>query len=191
MLFTADLNLKNERALIKECIAGNRIYQNELYKMYAPQMMGICLRYAKTKQDAEDVLQEGFIQVFTCIKQFKFKGALDAWMRKIFINCALQKLREKENNYSFIDIDYAPEVNNLICNPAENFDAKELIKCIQALPLVCRLVFNLYVFEGLKHKEIAELLNISEGTSKSNLFDARTKLKKQLTINEPLLIQTF
>ena len=87
MLSTVISDLKNEQALIKGCKKNNRVYQNQLYTLYAEQMMGVCLRYAKTKQDAEDILQEGFIYVFKCINQFKFKGPLGAWIKKIFINC--------------------------------------------------------------------------------------------------------
>ena len=179
MLYTDNANLKNDRALIKGCIEGNRIYQNQLYKIFAAQMMGVCMRYAKTKEDAEDILQEGFIQVFIHIKQFRFIGTLEAWMRKVFINCALQKLREKKNNYLFIEIDNAPEIYTSY-TIHEEIDMKLLIKCIQNLPVTSRLVFNLYVFEGFKHKEIAKMLKISEGTSKSNLFDARSNLREQL-----------
>lgn len=180
MFSTGNSNLKNEKALIKGCVEGDRSFQNHLYKIYSARMMGICLRYAKTREDAEDILQEGFVQAFTCIKQFKFKGPLEAWMKKIFINCALQKLRAKENKYLFIEIDAATEVYKTCYAIGEDIDLKILIKCIQELPLISRLVFNLYVFEGLKHKEIAQILKISEGTSKSNLFDARNNLKKQL-----------
>ena len=180
MLSTGISNLKDEKALIKGCVEGNRSFQNQLYRIYSARMMGICLRYAKTREDAEDILQEGFVQAFTCIKQFKFKGSLEAWLKKIFINCALQKLREKENKYLFIEIDDATEIYKTSYTLSEEIDLKILIKCIQGLPLISRLVFNLYVFEGLKHKEIAQILKISEGTSKSNLFDARNNLKKQL-----------
>ncbi len=173
-------NLKDEKALIKGCVEGNRSFQNQLYKIHSARMMGVCLRYAKTREDAEDILQEGFVQVFRCIKQFNFKGPLEAWIKKIFINCALQKLREKGNNYLFIEIDNATEIYETSYTISEAIDLKILIKCIQNLPLISRLVFNLYVFEGFKHREIAQILKISEGTSKSNLFDARNKLKKQL-----------
>jgi RNA polymerase sigma factor (sigma-70 family) len=180
MFRTGASNLKNERSLIKGCLEGNRVFQNQLYSIYAAKMMGVCLRYAKTKEDAEDILQEGFIQAFACIKQFKSNGTLEGWLRKIFVNCALQKLREKENNVLLIDIESLPETCNIACDAIEFIDAKLLLKCIQNLPAISRLVFNLYVFEGLKHKEIAQILKISEGTSKSNLFDARNNLKKQL-----------
>jgi RNA polymerase sigma factor (sigma-70 family) len=180
MLPTGISNLENDQSLIKGCVENNRIAQNQLYTIYAAQMMGVCLRYARTREDAQDILQEGFIQVFKYIDRYKFKGPLEAWIKKIFINCALQKLREKENNYSFITIDSATEIYKTSYSIAEEIDLKILIRCIQNLPLISRLVFNLYVFEGLKHREIARTLKISEGTSKSNLFDARNNLKKQL-----------
>jgi len=180
MSSTGISNLENDQSLIKGCVENNRIAQNQLYTLYAAQMMGICLRYARTREDAQDILQEGFIQVFRGIEGYKFKGPLEAWIKKIFINCALQKLREKENNYSFITIDSSTEIYKTSYSIAEKIDLKILIKCIQSLPLISRLVFNLYVFEGLKHREIACILKISEGTSKSNLFDARNNLKKQL-----------
>lgn len=180
MLFTGILNLENDRALIKGCVENDRIAQNQLYATYAAQMMGVCLRYARTREDAKDILQEGFIQIFKCIHQFKFNGSLHAWIKRIFINCALQKLRERENDYLFIEIDTATETSQTSYSITEHIDLKILIKCIQSLPLISRLVFNLYVFDGLKHKEIARILKISEGTSKSNLFDARNSLKKQL-----------
>ncbi len=174
------LQLTDEKILVKGCVANDRVFQNHLYKIFAAKMMGICMRYAQTKEDAEDILQEGFIQVFACIKQFRFKGSLEAWMKRIFVNCALQKLRQKESKYPLISIHSLPEINSPFFFEADSIDLKNLIRCIQNLPLISRLVFNLYVFEGLKHKEIAQMLGISEGTSKSNLFDARQNLKKQL-----------
>ncbi len=180
MLFIHSLNLKNEEALIKGCIKEDRIYQNQLYKSCAAKMLGVCMRYAKTKEDAEDILQEGFMQVFKNIRQFKNTGTLESWMKRIFINCALQKLRDRKNQYVFIEIDIIHEKYMIDHTVEQDIDAKILIRCIQNLPLVSRLVFNLYVFEGFKHREIAQMLKISEGTSKSNLFDARSNLKKQL-----------
>ena len=180
MLFIHSSTLRDEEALIKGCIKGDRIYQNKLYKTYAAQMLGLCMRYAKTKEDAEDILQEGFMQVFKSIRQYKNTGPLESWIKKIFINCALQKLRDKKNKYAFIEIDAAPEMYMIDCTASQDIDRKILLRCIQNLPFISRLVFNLYVFEGFKHKEIAGMLKISEGTSKSNLFDARNNLKKQL-----------
>jgi len=189
-MFGADnTNLKSNEVLIKGCVKGYRAHQNQLYKEYSARMLMLCMRYAKTREDAEDILQEGFVQVFTNIKQVKTAGALEAWMRKIFINCALQKLRDKKNKHSLIDIDSLPDAHVINCTVEEEIDAKLLIRCIQNLPLIRRLVFKLYVFEGFKHKEIAKMLKISEGTSKSNLFDARSNLKKQLKNYNLLLLE--
>ncbi len=190
MCETHNSNLKSNEALIQGCIRGDHACQNQLYKEHGARMLMLCMRYAKTKEDAEDILQEGFLQVFMRIKQVKASEALEAWMRKIFINCALQKLRDKKNRYSLIDIDSLPDTQIINCKAEEDIDAKFLIRCIQNLPLISRLVFNLYVFEGFKHKEIAGMLKISEGTSKSNLFDARSSLKKQLKNYNPVFLET-
>ena len=154
--------------------------QNKLYEQFAPVMMAVCLRYAKNRQDAEEILQEGFIKAFTCLHQYKFTGPLEAWIKKIMINCALQKLRNKNLLYKVVPADDISEEyidKDLVL---DNINAKELIQLVQGLPIACRLVFNLYAFEGMKHREIARLLNISEGTSKSNLHDARILLQRKL-----------
>ena len=179
--------LDNVNSLVKECIAGNRSMQNQLYHFYAGRMMVVCMRYTKNRQDAEEILQEGFMKVFTCLRQYKFTGSLEGWIKRIMINCALQKLRIKTSLYPVLDIDYINESyddRNLII---ADMNAKEMIIIIQKLPLMCRLVFNLYVFEGMKHREIAEALGISEGTSKSNLFDARAILQRQLKVYAPFV----
>lgn len=154
--------------------------QNMLYAKFADTMMPVCLRYSKCRQDAEELLHEGFVKVFTCLHQYKFKGPLAAWIKRIMVNCALQRLRSQSVLYSVIHPeDCAAEIadRDIIL---ENIHAKELIHMIQNLPAMYRLVFNLYVFEGMKHREIAALLNISEGTSKSNLHDARMLLQNML-----------
>jgi RNA polymerase sigma factor (sigma-70 family) len=172
--------LDNERQLVRACISGDRVMQNKLYKHFAFIMMPVCLRYAKTRQDAEDILQEGFIKVFTKLDQYKFKGPLEGWVKKIIVNCALQKFRDKHRLYNIIDSNIAAEEFADKETTFDRINAKDVIKYIQALPNMYRLVFNLYVFEGLKHKEIALLLGISEGTSKSNLHDARRILQNRL-----------
>ena len=166
--------------LVQACIKGNRLSQNILYKKYASKMFGVCLRYAKNREEAEEIMQEGFMRVFTYIKQFKGTGALEGWIRKIMVNCALLRYQKKIHMKPVI------ELNTELCNAAgdtdiiSNLNAKELLKLIQSLSPAYRMVFNLYVFEGLKHREIAQMLGISEGTSKSNLSDARAVLQKAL-----------
>lgn len=164
--------------LIKDCLKGHRHAQSQLYQLFAPSMFSVCLRYAKSREEAEEVLQEGFMKVFTFLHQFNFEGSFEGWIRKIMVNCALQKYRSKARLHAVVDI----ETNQQEIVETENILAqigtKELLKMVQELPPVYRLVFNLYVFEGMKHKEIAAHLGISEGTSKSNLFDARAILQK-------------
>ncbi len=172
--------LNNEQELVKDCISGNRMMQNKLYAQFASGMLVVCLRYAKNRQDAEEILQEGFIKVYTRLDQYKFKAPLEAWIKKIMVNCALQKLRNKNLLYRAVHPDNITEElvdKDLVL---DSINAKELILLVQDLPTMCRLIFNLYVFEGLKHREIAKLLNISEGTSKSNLHDARILLQRRL-----------
>jgi RNA polymerase sigma-70 factor (ECF subfamily) len=154
--------------------------QNKLYAEFASTMMAVCLRYAKNRYDAEEILQEGFIKVYTCLHQYQFKGPLEAWIKKIMVNCALQRIKNKKTLYQIahsadITEEFVDETRVL-----DHINAKELILLIQSLPAMCRIVFNLYVFEGMKHREIAKLLNVSQGTSKSNLHDARILLQHKL-----------
>ncbi|HEY6976454.1 MAG TPA: RNA polymerase sigma factor [Chitinophagaceae bacterium] len=172
--------MDNKKELIKECLLGNRAMQNKLYAEFASTMMALCLRYAKNRHDAEEILQEGFIKVYACLHQYQFKGPLDAWIKKIMVNCALQKLKNKKPLYQIV---HSEDTNEEFADEdmiLDNIHAKELILMIQALPQMCRIIFNLYVFEGMKHREIARLLNISEGTSKSHLHDARRFLQNKL-----------
>jgi RNA polymerase sigma factor (sigma-70 family) len=170
--------------LIQGCIKGDRFSQNKLYELYSKKMFGVCLRYSKSREEAEEILQEGFMKVFQFVHQFNFEGSFEGWVRKIMVNCALQKYRSKRQLHAIINID------NTTVEPIANEDilgklgTKELLRIVQQLPPVYRTVFNLYVFEGMKHREIADVLNISEGTSKSNLSDARKILQK--AVNESL-----
>ncbi len=164
--------------IIKKCIRGNRDAQSRLYHLYAPVMFIVCQRYARSREDAEDILQEGFIKVFINLEQYRAEGSFEGWMRRIFINCALQKYRS-QTSLHVITLDEEHEYFYFVDEQVtSDLGVKELISLIQLLPASCRMVFNLYVFEGLKHSEIARHLGISEGTSKSNLFDARKQLQK-------------
>jgi RNA polymerase sigma factor (sigma-70 family) len=146
--------------------------------MLAPKMYAVCLRYSKNREEAEEILQEGFIRVFGFIQQYKFNGAFEGWVRKIMVNCALQKFRSRKEMHAvgYMDNKVAEEYGTE--DIISRISAKELLGMIQQLSPAYRTVFNLYVFEGMKHREIADHLGISEGTSKSNLSDARLFLKK-------------
>ncbi|MDE3213104.1 MAG: RNA polymerase sigma factor [Bacteroidota bacterium] len=170
--------LSGTRQLIQACINGNRAAQNRLYGLYADKMFGVCLRYAKNREEAEDIMQEGFMQAFRSLHHFKFAGSFEGWIRRIMVNCAIQSYRSRMKIYPVLDLDH-PQVEQMSSEDIlSKIQKKELLEMVQNLPPAYRMVFNLYVFEGLKHREIAAMLRISEGTSKSNLFDAKLLLQK-------------
>ncbi len=169
--------------LIHQCYKGNRQSQSQLYALLAPKMFVVCQRYSKTREEAEENLQEGFVKVFEHLKQYKFAGSFEGWVRKIMVNCALQKFRSKSQLHAVVSIEDVNRDYSDAENISAQLSAKELLLIVQKLSPAYQMVFNLYVFEGMKHREIAELLGISEGTSKSNLSDARAILQKAVLKN--------
>jgi len=168
---------ETEAELIAKCLTNSRLAQYTLYNRYAKKMLAVCSRYSKSLVDAEDTLSEGFARVFEKLDTYKGTGSFEGWMRKIMVNVAIEKFRKKGLKYTELkNNDYSPYRSS--DDISSNINAKELLSLIQKLPPSYQMVFNLYAFEGMKHKEIATLLGISEGTSKSNLSDARTWLKK-------------
>ncbi len=168
-------------ALINACKKGQRQAQSKLYALFAPKMFSVCLRYAGSREEAQDILQEGFVKVFEHLDQFKSKGSFEGWMRRIFINTALGKLRSNQNALRTVTLEEDTSMLRYASNETlQHLHTKHLIEMVQSLPNMYRLVFNLYVFEDMKHREIAALLGISEGTSKSNLSDARKILQKKI-----------
>ena len=150
--------------------------QSEIYELYADVLFGICLKYSRNYQDAEDTLQDSFLIIFDKITQYNKKGSFEGWLKRIAINTALQKYRKKT------PLELVKEVTEIedlveIDFKDKNLDIDFLLNLIQQLPDQYRLVFNLYVLDSYSHKEISKMLNISEGTSKSNLSRARKKLK--------------
>jgi len=172
--------LRDVSRLLQDCIAGDRDSQKELYDRFASRMLSVCLRYAGSREDALDIFQEGFLKVFENLKQLKDPKVLEWWMRKIFINEALQ-LYHKSRKIELFD-----ETTNKAYERQEEehifstMGKDEITNLIQKLPEKMRLVFNLYVIEGYSHQEISDMMQISQGTSKSNLHDARKKLQKGL-----------
>lgn len=165
-------------SLIHLCIRGERSAQSRLYTSMAGKMFTVCLRYSRSREEAEEILQEGFIKVFANLHQYKFEGSFEGWVRKIMVNCALQRYRSKSQLQAVVNIN-AMEYHHIADDDTSALlSAKEILKLVQMLPASYRMVFNLYVFEGFKHREIAALVGISEGTSKSNLADARAILQK-------------
>jgi RNA polymerase sigma factor (sigma-70 family) len=173
---------ESEDILIQGCIEWDRNSQNRLYKKFCSKMFAVVLRYSKNKEEAEDTLQEGFMKVFDNLKNFKREGSLEGWIRRIMVNSAIQKYRQSKPQFTTINVeDNVYSLNGFATETTlSQIGTKELMKLIQKLPPKCQMVFNLYVFEGMKHREIAEQLGITEGTSKSNLSDARVMLQKQV-----------
>lgn len=171
--------------LIKGCLAGDRASQAKLYNDYCRKMMGVCMWYAKNREEAEEILQDGFMRVFKYLNTFTGEGSLEAWMRKIMVSAALTKYRNKSTHLRPV-LEFNSEFHDIYEEPTfiTQYDERELVKLIQTLSPAYRLVFNLYVFEGMKHREIAVSLNISESTSKSNLADARKILQAALTVKK-------
>ncbi|RZT95649.1 RNA polymerase sigma-70 factor (ECF subfamily) [Ancylomarina subtilis] len=168
---------KKLEQLIKDSIKGKSKAQECLYLEYSPKMMGVCLRYAKSYDEAEDILHDGFIKIFQSLKSFRFEGSFEGWMRRIIVNTALERFRSKTQLHPVEEFDDIEE--------DEELDVKDapldvLLNFIQDLPERYRMVFSLYVLDGYPHNEIAEVMQISVGTSKSNLARARSILKSKL-----------
>jgi RNA polymerase sigma factor (sigma-70 family) len=161
------------------CQEGNPGAQRELYDMFKSKMFAICLRYAGNYDDAQDILQDGFMKVFDKIKQFGFKGAFEGWIRRIMVNTALEKYRLHYQLVSMHDNIYEIDKQQ-VAEISSNIEANELIRIIQELSPKYRIVFNLYAIEGYSHKEIGEMLQITESTSKSNLSRARAILQEKV-----------
>ena len=165
--------------LLKECKRGKSGSQEELYRRFAAAMYGLCLQYASNEEDAQDIMQEGFIKVFAKLDQVKNPAALPGWIRRVMINTALEKFRKQNQLYALgNDFESSEDVQQE--NVISDLSAQDLIKLIRELTPKYRMVFNLYAIEGYSHKEIGEMLGISEGTSKSNLARARYTLQKKV-----------
>ncbi|HTA81386.1 MAG TPA: sigma-70 family RNA polymerase sigma factor [Bacteroidia bacterium] len=173
----------SEEELIKGCLAGTWAFQQMLYKQYAAKMLTVCMRYTSKREEAEDILQEGFVLVFEKMAQFKKKGSFEGWIRKIMVNKAIEHYRKSVHVYPVMSIEDKENEAVSTEDILSNINATELLKMIQELPPMYKMVFNLYVFEEMTHKEIAEQLGIAEGTSKSNLSDARGILKRKINNN--------
>ncbi len=163
--------------LIKSCVKQNRKAQQELYVLYAAKLYAVCLKYSRSKEEAEDNLQDSFLLIFEKIAQFKQKGSFEGWLKRICMNTCLQRYR-KHRLFELVSEDI--EDDNRIEVDENELSLQFLLEIIQALPNRYRLVFSMYVLDGFSHKEIAEKLEITEGTSKSNLARARIILKQKI-----------
>jgi len=172
--------MSEEEEIVNGCIAGKASAQERLYRRYAPKMLGLALRYTKSMQEAEDVLQDAFIKVLRYIPGYKAEGSLEGWIRKIVVNTALNHYRDTKKLLANAEID--DEYNSVKEDTSvySNFNTEDLLNLIQSLPEGYRVVFNLYEIEGYNHREIGEMLEISENTSKSQLAKARIQLRMKL-----------
>ena len=176
-----------EEQLIKGCIRKDVACQRTLFEQYAGRLMTICLRYSCDKPEAEDMLQEAFIKIFSHIYQYKFEGSFEGWMKRIVVNCALKAIQKKKTR--FLEINNHDSVSPKTDSVAlSHLSEDELIKLISNLPDGYRIVFNLYVMEGYSHDEIAAMLNIQAATSRSQLVKARKMLQKQIVVNQKIAI---
>jgi RNA polymerase sigma-70 factor (ECF subfamily) len=164
--------------LIENCINQDAQAQSQLYKQYASKLFSLCLKYSKNYAEAEDNLHDAFITVFSKISQYKHKGSFEGWLKRITINTALQRYREDVGVFDIVNEGNVEDVSIDIND--EDVSLDYLLKIIQELPDRYRLIFNLYVLDGYSHVEISELINISTGTSKSNLARARMILKEKI-----------
>lgn len=169
----------SDEQIIAGCRAGDRKYQELLYQRFASKMFTVCMRYAAESNSAQDLLQEGFVKIFKNIDKFRGEGSFEGWIRRIFVNTCLEFVRKKANMYVVQDtetvkVEYQDE------NALQKLMKEDLMEMIQSLSTGYRTIFNLYVIEGYSHKEIAELLNVTEGTSKSQLARARYLLQKKV-----------
>lgn len=169
---------KNEKQLIKRAIKNNRDAQHALFELYAPKMLSVCRYYIKDIQHAEEAMLNGFFKVLSNLKSFKNEGSFEGWIRRIMVRESISFLRQKKSvEFSSEDIDAQSHYTN---NIKTDIEVNEIQQLIDALPEGYKVVFVMYAVEGYKHNEIADMLNITEGTSKSQLFKARKLLQEKI-----------
>jgi RNA polymerase sigma factor (sigma-70 family) len=166
-----------EEAMLYGCLHNDAVSQQELYNRFSPKMLSVCYRYAKSREDAEDMLQEGFIKIFTQIHQFQSRGALEGWVRKIVVHTCINNLKKNKKFTESVDLIHATGIQVKEENIPSILQAKQVIECIRVLPLGYRTVLNLYAIEGYSHKEIASMLDIEESTSRSQYTRAKAMLE--------------
>jgi RNA polymerase sigma-70 factor (ECF subfamily) len=173
--------LPDIKNIINGCLKGNRRDQELLYRRHAAKLYAVCLQYSGNDEEARDILQEGFIKIFENLIHYKHEGSFEGWVRRIMVNTALEKYRRKHTLHRVDDIDQIPEIDAEPDNEDyAGLEAIDLLEIIRELPPKYRMVFNLFAIEGYSHKEIGKMVNISEGTSKSNLSRARIILQRRV-----------
>jgi len=166
-----------EEAILKGCLKNNATAQRELYNRYSARMLSVCYRFAHSREDAEDMLQEGFIKVFSQIHTFENRGSFEGWIRRIVVHTCINILKKNKKFNESVDIIHASAVQVRDESIPAIIQAKQVVECIRLLPLGYRTVLNLYAIEGYAHKEIAQMLEIEESTSRSQYTRAKAMLE--------------
>ncbi len=176
--------MSDEKSFIKQCLENKPGAIAELYKRYGPVLYGICLRYASSKEEAEDWLHDGFVRILKGLNHFRSEGSFEGWLKRIMVNTAINHYHKKQSNMNQVDIDsQAGMVGNEV-DLLDQMSANELMTLIQKMPEGYRQVFNLYAMEGFQHKEISEMLGISVSTSKTQFLKARKYLIGKIEANK-------
>ena len=178
----ATLEILNEQQLIKACLKGNKKARQAIYDTHKGVMFALCLRYASSREEAEDILQDGFLKVYRDLHQYKPEAPLGAWIRKVMVNSALENIRKKSRRPQSRGQEVMEWDSVTSTDPSVQMNAKDLTAVIQSLPEDFRLVFNLVALEGYSHREVAEKLEISESNSKVRLTRARAMLKEKIAL---------
>jgi len=181
---------ENLNILIRQCQENREAAQADVYKLFSASLFSVCLRYTNSYEDAQDVFQDGFIMIFNKISQYRFEGSFEGWMRRIMVNSCIERHRHKNHLYVINEEITSEEIENDDDTELEfeDYSYQDLLDFIRELPGRYKQVFNLYVIEEYSHQQIAEMLDISVGTSKSNLSRAREKLKELLKKNSEIKI---
>lgn len=174
----------DDLTLVNECAKGNSKAQRALFDKFAPKMLAVCQRYLRNNQEAEDVLQDGFVKVFQKIVDFKMEGSLEGWIRRIVVNTALDTIRKNKKLLDDIQVEEVQYKVSFTDHQFDGMDLAQLMKLIDEMPDGYRIVFNMFAIEGYSHKEIADTLGVTENTSKSQYSRARAFLRTQLELLE-------
>lgn len=174
-------NITLYKQLVEGCLLNKRQAQYQLYELMSAKMFAVCMRYCSNKEYAQDILQEGFVKVFTNLDKFRWDGSFEGWVRRIFVNTAIEHFRKETKLFPVTDNETALMYYPVIDDLNHQLELEDLLSLVQKLSTGYRTIFNLYVIEGYSHKEIAEMLKISEGTSKSQLARARYLLQKNIS----------
>jgi RNA polymerase sigma-70 factor (ECF subfamily) len=166
-----------EEAILKGCLQNDAASQRELYNRYSPKMLSVCYRFAQNREDAEDMLQEGFIKVFSQMHTFENRGAFEGWIRRIVVHTCINILKKNKKFNESVDIIHANAVQVREDSVPSIIQAKQVVECIRMLPIGYRTVLNLYAIEGYSHREIADALEIEESTSRSQFTRAKAMLE--------------